>query len=254
MNCPPLQVVEFTAGERTGVRVCLILPCSARKRDPQERPHIILPDGRPAAAAWDVHDGTQVRIARKNDLHAEVDRTGQLLEPFYDVFSRFTHQAGTPVFGLPFLRHVIDAFPNGFNITLVWHKETPVAGYFQLEMGQTMYGMWGAALPEWLKMRSAYCALWEIMRDAICHGFSVLDMGRSPAGSNASKFKGQWGGITNPIYQLTWRENDDRSAKTMTNQVQSDQRFQLFIQLWPKLPLSLSKQLGPRLRWHIPFA
>lgn len=196
----------------------------------------------------------QVRIARKNDLHAEVDRTGQLLEPFYDVFSRFTHQAGTPVFGLPFLRHVIDAFPNGFNITLVWHKETPVAGYFQLEMGQTMYGMWGAALPEWLKMRSAYCALWEIMRDAICHGFSVLDMGRSPAGSNASKFKGQWGGITNPIYQLTWRENDDRSAKTMTNQVQSDQRFQLFIQLWPKLPLSLSKQLGPRLRWHIPFA
>lgn len=214
-----------------------------------------LPDT--AETLWSQLDGNirrQVRKARSNNLRAEVDRSGTLLPSFYEMFSRFTHQVGTPVFGYQFLENVVRTFPDSFNIALVWHEETPVAGYFQLEMGNTMYGMWGAALPESLKLRAAYLALWEIMSDAINNGFSYLDMGRSPAGSNASKFKGQWGGESAPVYQLTMRENGRRGEDTVTNQVQSDQRFQLFIQLWPKLPLSLTRRLGPKLRWHIPFA
>jgi FemAB-related protein (PEP-CTERM system-associated) len=206
---------------------------------------------------WSQLDGNirrQVRKARKNGLQAEVDRSGKLLPAFYEMFSRFTHQVGTPVFSYQFLHNVVQAFPGGFNIALVWHEDNPVAGYFQLEMGDTMYGMWGAALPESLNLRSAYLAMWEIMRDAIHKGFAYLDMGRSPAGSNASKFKGQWGGESAPIYQLTKCENGQAQGDTVTNQVQSDQKFQMFIQLWPKLPLSLTKRLGPKLRWHIPFA
>ncbi|MFN2107296.1 MAG: GNAT family N-acetyltransferase [Candidatus Promineifilaceae bacterium] len=208
-------------------------------------------------ALWSQLDSNirrQVRKARKNRLRAEVDRSGALLPAFYDMFSRFTHQVGTPVFGYEFLANVIEAFPGGYNIALVWHDDVVAAGYFQLEMGDTMYGMWGAALPEFLRLRSAYLSLWEIMSDAINHGFTYLDMGRSPAGSNASKFKGQWGGQSAPVYQLTWRENGQNGAATVTNQVKSDQRFQLFTQVWPKLPYSLTTRLGPRLRWHIPFA
>ena len=208
-------------------------------------------------ALWSQLDGNirrQVRKARKNGLRAEVDRSGVLLPPFYEMFSRFTHQVGTPVFGYQFLENIIKTFPESFNIALVWHEETAVAGYYQLEMCDKMYGMRGAALPETLKLRSAYLALGEIMSDAIDNGISYLDMGRSPAGSNASKFKGQWGGQSAPIYQLTRRENGTREEDSVTNQVQSDQRFQMFIQLWPKLPYSVSTRLGPKLRWHIPFA
>jgi serine/alanine adding enzyme len=208
---------------------------------------------------WSQLDGNirrQVRKARKNGLRAEIDRSGKLLPAFYEMFSHFTHQAGTPIFSYQFLANVIRIFPGGFNIALVWHEddERPVAGYFQLEMGNTMYGMWGAALPESLKLRSAYLALWEIMSDAVDNGFMYLDMGRSPTSSNASKFKGQWGGTSAPVYQLSTCEIGGLKGETITNQVQSDQRFQLFIQLWPRLPYSLTIKLGPKLRWHIPFA
>jgi FemAB-related protein (PEP-CTERM system-associated) len=206
---------------------------------------------------WAQLDGNirrQVRKARKNGLRAEVDRSGKLLPAFYEMFGRFTHQVGTPVFSYQFLHNVIQTFPDGFNIALVWHEDMPIAGYFQLEMGNTMYGMWGAALAEGLKLRSAYLALWEIMSDAIQKGFAYLDMGRSPAGSNASNFKGQWGGESAPIYQLIKSENGQAQGDTVTNQVQSSGKFQMFIQLWPKLPLSLTNRLGPKLRWHIPFA
>ena len=51
---------------------------------------------------WAWLDGNirrQVRKARDNGLEVEIDRGGALLDPFYDMFSRFTHEAGTPVFG-----------------------------------------------------------------------------------------------------------------------------------------------------------
>lgn len=206
---------------------------------------------------WKRLDGNirrQVRKAKNNNLTVEIGRSGQLIEPFYQMFSQFTHQAGTPVFGRDFLENVANFFPGGYNIVLVRHEEQPVAGYFQLEMGDTVYGMWGASLPQALKLRAAYLAIWEIMRDAIHHGFLFLDMGRSPAEANASKFKGQWGGESSPVYQSVIMCNEHERSSSVTGQVQSDERAQLFMQIWPRLPLSLTRFLGPKLRWHIPFA
>jgi FemAB-related protein (PEP-CTERM system-associated) len=208
-------------------------------------------------AQWSWLDGNirrQVRKARDNGLSVEIDRSGALLDPFYDMFSRFTHQAGTPVFGRSFLENIVRTFPDGFNIALVRHEERPIAGYLQLEMNQTVYGMWGAALPDTLRLRPAYLALWEIMRDAVENGFEFLDMGRSPADSNASRFKCQWGGTAAPIFQIVFNDGNQTEPANVTDQVQSDQRFQLFMQWWPRLPLSVTRFIGPRLRRHIPFA
>jgi hypothetical protein len=121
-------------------------------------------------------------------------------------------------------------------------------------MGDTVYGMWGAALPQTLNLRPTYLGIWEIMRDAINNGFLFLDMGRSPADANASKFKGQWGGESQPIYQTVVMSNEQSRSSSITGQVQSDERIQLFMQIWPRLPLSVTRFLGPKLRWHIPFA
>lgn len=208
-------------------------------------------------ALWKRLDGNvrrQVRKAKRNELEVEIGRDQRLIEPFYQVFSEFTHQAGTPVFGQDFLENVAKTFPDGYNIVVVRHEDQPVAGYFQLEMGDTVYGMWGAALPQTLKLRPTYLAIWEIMRDAVNNGFVFLDMGRSPAEANASKFKGQWGGESQPIYQTVVMSNELGRSNSITGQVQSDERIQLFMQIWPRLPLSLTRFLGPKLRWHIPFA
>jgi hypothetical protein len=177
-----------------------------------------------------------------------------LLDEFYDLFSRFTHQAGTPVFGRAFLDNIIRTFPEGFNIALVRQQGRAVAGYFQLQMNDTVYGMWGAALPESLNLRPAYLGLWEIMCFAINRGYRFLDMGRSPADSNASKYKGQWGGTAAPVYQIIVSDRNKTQPASVTDQVQSDRRFQLFMELWPRLPFSLTQFVGPWLRRHVPFA
>ncbi|HLO18433.1 MAG TPA: GNAT family N-acetyltransferase [Anaerolineales bacterium] len=209
-----------------------------------------------AEALWKGLDDNirrQVRIARDHKLRVAIDRTGQLLKTFYEIFSDFAHQSGTPLFGLHFLENVIQTFPSSFSIAVVYQEERPLGGYFQLELGHTIYGMWGGTPRQFLQLRPVYLAYWEIIQDAIKQGFHRVDMGRSPAGSNASKFKGQWGGVSQPIYQQRIVFGHDRSPY-QGNEFQQGRLFKLVTYLWPKLPLSIARYVGPKLRRHVPFA
>jgi hypothetical protein len=196
----------------------------------------------------------QVRIAHKNELSAEIDRDGVLLDDFYDVLAQFSHSAGTPVYGKSFLGSVVKYFPGGFNIVVIYAGGTPVGGYFQLELGGTMYGVWGAALREYFELRPVYLGYWTIISDAVSNGFSWLDMGRAPLDSSASKYKGQWNGVSAPIYQQTASLRGGQENGNVATQAQSDRKFQIVRQLWPKLPYPVAQHLGPKLRRHVPFA
>jgi len=205
-----------------------------------------------ALAALDRNIRRQIRIAERNALSAVVDRTGATLDDFYSVLSRFTHQAGTPIFARKFLAEVIAAFPNGFNIVMVYQDTQPIGGYFQLELGDTSFGVWGATLHEYLELRPVYLAYWTIIADSIRQGFKKLDMGRSPAGSNASKYKAQWATRSQPVYQHTWSP-DNRPGQSVASQAQGDGRFAHFQRIWPKLPLPVAEFVGPLIRRQIPF-
>lgn len=211
-----------------------------------------------ADGLWKALDGNirrQVRKARKNGLTAEIDRTGRLLDPFYDLFSRFVHGMGTPAFGREFLENVRTAFPDGYNICMVWQDEEPLAGYFQFESGGVVTGMWGGAMPEFLSLRPVYLGLWAVMEDAARRGFHCLDMGRSPAGSNASRFKGQWGGVSAPVHQqvhATGRRKA-RHSDPIADGLESDDNMTRMMKWWPRIPYPLAQFIGPRLRRHIPF-
>jgi len=203
-------------------------------------------------ASLDRNIRRQIRMAERNELKAVVDRTGTTLDDFYLVMSRFTHQAGTPIFARKFLAEVIAAFPNDFNIVMVYKDSQPLGGYFQLELGKTNYGVWGATLHEFLELRPVYLAYWTIIADSIERGFETLDMGRSPIGSNASQYKSQWATRSRPVYQQTWSLNE-RPVASVAKQAQSDERFQNFRRIWPKLPLPLTQLMGPLIRPQIPF-
>jgi FemAB-related protein (PEP-CTERM system-associated) len=210
-----------------------------------------------AEQLWSALDGNirrQVRKARKNGLEAEIDRTGRLLDPFYELFSRFVHGMGTPAFGRDFLETVITAFPERYNICLVRQGEEVVAGYFQFESGAVMSGMWGGALPEYLPLRPVYLGLWTVLEEAAGRGFQCLDMGRSPAKSNASRFKGQWGGTSAPIHQQVCSVGRDKAKQSdpIATGLKSDNMTRM-MKWWPRLPYPVAQFIGPHLRRHIPF-
>jgi FemAB-related protein (PEP-CTERM system-associated) len=195
----------------------------------------------------------QVRKAGENGLRVQTDRSGELVGDFYRMLSRFTHQAGTPIFSRDFLNNVVRYLAGSFNVVLIYRDNDAIGGYFQLELGDTVYGVWGATLHEFLNLRPVYLAYWTILADACGRGFSYVDMGRSPADSNASNFKKQWGGEPVSIYQQSLGL-DGQTTAGMTERTQTDGRLQSFMQIWPKIPYPVATYLGPKLRRHVPFA
>ena len=196
----------------------------------------------------------QVRIARKNGLTVAIDRTGALVDDFYYVLSRFVHQAGTPVFGKKFLENVVEVFPGKFSIAAVYREKQPLGAYFQMMMGDIVYGIWGGTQHEYQDLRATYLAYWEILSDAASNGYHFWDMGRNPIGSNSSNFKGQWGGVAKPIYQQVLSNGNHQHDDSIVSRVHSDTKYQIFMRLWPKLPFPFVQFLGPKLRQHVPFA
>jgi lipid II:glycine glycyltransferase (peptidoglycan interpeptide bridge formation enzyme) len=121
-------------------------------------------------------------------------------------------------------------------------------------MGKTVFGIWGATMQEYLDLRAAYLAYWEILADAAQSGFQFWDMGRNPINSNVSKFKRQWGSVSKPIYQQIVADKVSQQNHDIVTRVQSDNKYQIFMKIWPKLPFPVVQHVGPVLRRHVPFA
>jgi hypothetical protein len=79
-------------------------------------------------------------------------------------------------------------------------------------------------------------------------------MGRSPLDSTAAYYKGQWGGVSSPVYQQVTGFGPVADEASIASRAQSDHKLELMMRLWPKLPLSVVQYLGPKLRRHVPFA
>jgi lipid II:glycine glycyltransferase (peptidoglycan interpeptide bridge formation enzyme) len=191
----------------------------------------------------------QIRMAERIGLAVITTRDSGDLDAFYDVLRRVTHALGTPVFQHAFLERMVAAFPGHCTTTVVREGGRPVAGYFQMELGATVFGLWGGALAEARDLRAGYLAYWEIMREGSARGMACLDMGRSPRGSGAAEFKAQWGGMTAPVYQQAVRL-DGRAAEPPGA---PGAAYHAAARWWSRLPLGVATALGPRVRRHVPF-
>ncbi|HEB78684.1 MAG TPA: peptidoglycan bridge formation protein FemAB, partial [Methylothermaceae bacterium] len=78
-------------------------------------------------------------------------------------------------------------------------------------------------------------------RRAVERGVRVFDYGRSKKGTGSYRFKTHWGFKPEPLYY----EYELIRAETMPDINPLNPKYQLFIKVWRKLPLPLSKWIGP---------
>jgi serine/alanine adding enzyme len=176
------------------------------------------------------------------------------LQDFYNVFLNFTHEVGTPLYGFNFLNNVIHFLPDGHQIVVVYFGDRPVAAFFNFLFNKTIYGMWGASLREFHDLNTTYQAYWAIIEWGCQSGYSCFDLGRSPYPSGAFNFKSRWGEDQFPIYQFY---KVYRGRKPLGLQVhdagEEGSNIAIARKIWKKMPLSLVRALGPKIRWNIPF-
>ena len=188
----------------------------------------------------------QVRKGQKSGLSVSWG-SRDLLPEFYGVFSRNMRDLGTPVYGRRLFASILDHFPERAELCVVRAGARPVAAALLLQG-------WGISeVPSASSLRSHNhtCAnmllYWELLKRAVERNQQSFDFGRSTEGSSTYRFKKQWGAKAFPAeWQYYVRCGSVADLRT------ENPRYQAFIKLWQRLPIGLTRLLGPRIVRGIP--
>jgi len=167
---------------------------------------------------------------------------------FYRMFCESMRHHGTPVYPKLFLREILDRHPAHSNLFFVHHEGRPVAGVLNLLFrGVVMPFYAGADRAEKPRGVDEYLYL-SILRWGRENGFRAFDFGRSKRETGAYKFKARWGMDEIPLgyqYYLV-------KAQGLPNVSPANPRYQRAIRIWRKLPLPLTRLLGPSIVKRVP--
>jgi FemAB-related protein (PEP-CTERM system-associated) len=188
-----------------------------------------------------------IRQGEKNGLRAEFGRE-ELLDEFYEVYAASVRRLGTPVFPKTLFANFLREFPAASDILLIRQKGQVAAGVLSFYFRDTVMPYYGGAYRAFHPAGVNNFMYWELMRQSARRGFTRFDFGRSKLGTGACEFKRGWRMIERPLpYRLFPIRTDNVPDLNPTNP-----KFRLMIEVWKRLPLGLTKLIGPKIVRNFP--
>ncbi len=189
---------------------------------------------------------SQIRKPLKEGLEVRIAGL-EALEEFYEVFSVNMRDLGSPVHSKRLMENVILEFGNATKIIMVYKDHEPVACSLIIGFKDTLENPWASSLREYSRISPNMLLYWTMLEYGCQNGYSYFDFGRSSRGKGTFKFKEQWGAKPTTfnwhyIYLKGLPNSDEVAEKS---------RFDKAIQYWQKLPVSVTKVIGPRIRKHV---
>jgi len=188
----------------------------------------------------------QIRKGEKQDF-AIAFGGEELLPGFYDVFAENMRDLGTPVYGRSLFRSILRAFPDRAELVVVRHEGEPAAAALLVHGDAATQVPSASALRRFNPTNVNMWMYHRLLVRAIERGAAAFDFGRSSEGSGTYRFKKQWGAEPSPtVWQYHLREGDMDAMRPDSG------RNQRRIEQWKKLPVWLTRLVGPRIVRGIP--
>jgi FemAB-related protein (PEP-CTERM system-associated) len=154
---------------------------------------------------------------------------------------------GTPVYGRGLFAAVLDAFPGEAELCLVRDGDKPVAAALLLHGRGVTEVPTAGALREYNPACVNMLMYHRLLARSVGRGQRSFDFGRSTADSSTYRFKKQWGAVPHPA---VWQYHVKDGAAT--DMRPDNPRFERAIRLWQRLPVGLTRVLGPVIVRGIP--
>lgn len=183
----------------------------------------------------------------KEGMYVKIGK-GELLDSFYRVFAVNMRDLGTPVYAKSFFKHIMAAVPENFYITVVFTKNhKPAAASFCLCYKDKVEIPWVSSLRKYNKFSTNTCLYFNVISEAISRGFKRFDFGRCTKGGNTDRFKKNWKPREVQLYWYYIMKDDAGLPEDMSGK----SKYQLAVKMWSKLPVWLTKIMGPPLIKHL---
>ena len=189
---------------------------------------------------------SQIRRPQKDGL-TTVTGGIELLDDFYRVFAENMRDLGSPVHAKKFIAAVITEFADRVRITTVRKGQEVYAAGITLGCAGTLYNPWASSLRRYSASSPNMLLYWSMLEHACENSYATFDFGRSTPEEGTWKFKKQWGTVETPLHWLSLTQAPVPHA----SQAQQKSTFDVAMQLWQKMPVALSKVVGPPLRKYI---
>ncbi len=187
-----------------------------------------------------------VRKGIKSGLEAIVS-TDRLNE-FYDIFAVNVHRLGTPVYSKKWFQALLDAYGDEAELLVVEHENKVISGVLSFYYGNTVLPYYAASLAEYRKFAPNDFQYWELMKRAVNRGCRYFDYGRSKRGTGQFNFKKHWGFEPHPLHYRYILNKIDKVPEINP----LNPKYKRKIEAWKRLPLAMTKILGPHIVKNIP--
>lgn len=195
-----------------------------------------------------LHQNVRNKIRKSKKNGVIVQRGNAHLSDFYQIYSRNLRDLGTPVLTKRFFESVITMFPDEAVLYRATRQGKTIGAKIVLMDSKTCYFEWSASLKESLRYAPVHAMNWQAIEDACSAGCEHVDFGRSTADSSHQQFKKYWGIESRPMswaYQLLNRTDIPGLQK-------ENPKFDLAIRVWKKMPIFLSRLIGPPIARRLP--
>ena len=190
---------------------------------------------------------SQVRKSMREGFDVVIGGS-ELIDQFYEVFAVNMRDLGSPVHSKQLFARILEFFPDEARIFLIRKGEIPIAASLTVGFRNILSNPWASSLREYSHMGPNMLLYWNMLEFACQKDFAYFDFGRSSLNEGTCKFKEQWGAQPQ---NLNWMYISLRRKINLNASYERSSYEKRAIACWKKLPVPLTKILGPAIRKHI---
>lgn len=171
----------------------------------------------------------------------------ELLEDFYSVFARRMRDLGTPVFSRRLFAEILTHFHDCAEICCVRDGRKGIAAALLVHGYEVTEVPSASSLVQYNHANANMFMYWNLLTRSVERGQRCFDFGRSTIDGPTYKFKKQWGSEVHPAtWQYYLRQGSVEDMRPDSG------KKQLLIEGWKRLPVWLTKLMGPSIVRGIP--
>ena len=165
------------------------------------------------------------------------------LDHFYRLLANNYRRLGTPVFPRQFFERMCRYFGPVVDLREILLDGEVAAAALNFHFRGSMHTYYAASDPAFLAQAPNNYMYFEFLRWAGQQGYSEFDFGRSKKETGTFEFKRHWGTVMRelPYEVLLVRRKDPPNFSP------KNPKFDLAIKVWQRLPVGITRMLGPRL-------
>lgn len=210
------------------------------------------PVDRPSDRVWDdVKDSRKRQIEQAADdpsLEYRIGTSLSDLREYYRLYLESMRGHGSPPHSFAFFETLWEELHDAGNLHLglVTRDGSAINGTIDLSSGSTVY-QWGVVTDyEYRDLNGGSWLLWKSLQRAAEEGYDTYEFGRTREGSGVYTFKKSFGGSKTWYDDLHYFPGEATDLPDPENET-----YELAKRVWRRLPIPVTRVLGPRVRKRI---